>query len=110
MAPALILPNKRPAPATRRSTRVSTKEGPVNVILPFRMLGGGTRPSARLISQQALNAMTMREALTPPQIFTPQKIVQVAYADDVPNFASLCIADDTSDHGRSYIKLQKIDE
>ena len=51
------------------------------------MLGGGTRASARLISQQALNAMTMREALTPPQIFTPRKFVQVAYADNVQHFA-----------------------
>jgi len=29
----------------------------------------------------------MREALTPPQIFTPRKFVPVAYADNVPNFA-----------------------
>ncbi len=35
--------------------------------------------------------MTMREALTPPQIFTPQKIVPVAYADDVPNFAHFAV-------------------
>ncbi len=87
VAPAVILPDKRPAPATHRSTRVGTKEGPVNVIPPLRMLGGGTRASARLISQQALNALTMREALTPPQIFTQQKFVPVAYADNVPNFA-----------------------
>ena len=31
--------------------------------------------------------MTMLEALTPPQIFTPRKFVQVAYADSVQNFA-----------------------
>ena len=51
------------------------------------MLGGGTRASARLISQQALNAMTMREALTPPPVFTPPKFVPIAYEDNVPNFA-----------------------
>ena len=51
------------------------------------MLGGGTRASARLISQQALNAMTMREALTPPQIFTPRKFVPVTNAVNVQNFA-----------------------
>jgi hypothetical protein len=51
------------------------------------MLGGGTRASARLISQQALNVMTMQEALTPPMVFTPKKIVPLAYEDNVPNFA-----------------------
>ncbi len=70
VAPAVILPDERPAPTTRRSTRVGTKEGPVPVNSPLRKLGGGIRASAQLISQQALNAITMREALTPPQIFT----------------------------------------
>ena len=63
--PALILLDTGPAPATRRSTRVSTSKSPVIIIPPYRMLGGGTRASARLISQQALNAVTIREALTP---------------------------------------------
>jgi hypothetical protein len=57
------------------------------IIPPYRMLGGGTRASARMISQQALNAMTMQEALTPPMVFTPKKIVPLAYEDNVPNFA-----------------------
>jgi hypothetical protein len=56
------------------------------------MLGaGGTRASARLISQQALNAMTMREALTPPTVFTPPKFVPIAYEDNVPNFAHFAL-------------------
>ncbi len=71
VAPALILPDTRPAPATRRSSRVSNTKAPVIIIPPYRMLGGGTQASARLISQQALNAMTIREALTPPTAFTP---------------------------------------
>jgi hypothetical protein len=75
VAPALILPDKRPARATCRSTRVNTNEGPVIIIPPYRMLGGGTQASARLICQQALNAMTMQEALTPPMVFTPRKFV-----------------------------------
>jgi hypothetical protein len=50
------------------------------------MLGGGTRASARLISQHALNAMTMQEALTPPMVFTPKKFVSLAYEDNVPNY------------------------
>ena len=87
VVPALILPDKQPARATRRSPRVNTNEGPVIIIPPYRMLGGGTRASPRLVSQQALNAMTMREALTPPMVFTPRKFVPVAYEDNVPNFA-----------------------
>jgi len=87
VVPALILPDKQPARATRRSPRVNTNEGPVIIIPPYRMLGGGTRASPRLVSQQALNAMTMREALTPPKLFTPRKFVPVAYEDNVPNFA-----------------------
>ncbi len=51
------------------------------------MLGGGTRASARLISQQALNVMTMREALTPLTVVTPRKFVPIAYEDNVPDFA-----------------------
>ena len=58
MEPALILPDTRPA--TRRSNRVSTTKSPVIIIPLYRMLGGGTRASARLISQQALNVMTMQ--------------------------------------------------
>ena len=57
--PALILPESGPASAIRRSTRGSTNKSPVIIIPPYRMLGGGTQASARLISQQALNTMTM---------------------------------------------------
>ena len=87
VAPALIRPDKQPARATRRSPRGNTNEGSVIIIPPYRMLGGGTRASTRLISQQALNAITMREALTPPMVFTPRKFVPVAYEDNVQNFA-----------------------
>ena len=51
------------------------------------MLGGGTQASARLISQQALKAMTMRETLTLPMVFTPKKFLPVAYEDNLLNFA-----------------------
>jgi len=51
------------------------------------MLGGGTWASATLISQQALNTMTMREALTPPSAFTPRTFVPIAFENNVPNFA-----------------------
>jgi hypothetical protein len=59
VAPALILLDTRPAPATRKLNRVSNTKSPVIITHPYKMLGGGTQASARLISQQALNAMTM---------------------------------------------------
>jgi hypothetical protein len=43
--------------------------------------------SARLSSQQALNVMTMQEALTPPSAFTPRTFVPIAYENNVLNFA-----------------------
>jgi hypothetical protein len=46
VAPALILPDTRPAPATHRSNRVNTTTSPVIIIPPYRMLGGGTLASA----------------------------------------------------------------
>jgi hypothetical protein len=181
VSPALILPDTSQAPsATRKSNRVKTTTSPVIIIPPYRMLGGGTQANARLISWQALNAMTMREAHTPPLAFTPRTFVPVAYEKNVPNFAhfaspminpttgetissykrlmndpetakiwqkafgtqrddnarstytpigfhptnirphsiqkqcpkfcALCVADDTSDHGRNHIKLQTVDE
>ena len=47
VAPALILPDTSPAPATRRSNRVKTTTTPVIIIPPYRLLGGGTRASAQ---------------------------------------------------------------
>jgi len=85
--PALILPDTGSAPATRRLTRVSTSKSPVIIIPPYIMLGGGTQASARLISQHALNAVTIREALTPSLVFMPRKFVPIAYNNNVPNFA-----------------------
>ena len=56
------------------------------IILPSQV-PGGIRASARLISQHALNTMTMQEALTPPTAFTPWKFVHKAYKDSIPNYA-----------------------
>ncbi len=86
VAPALILSDTRPAPATRKSNRVSNTNSPVIILPPCRILGGGTRASARLISQQALNTMTMREALTPPPVFTPGTLISMKSDDTVQNF------------------------
>jgi hypothetical protein len=53
------------------------------------MLGGGTPASARLISQRALNTMTMQEALTAPTAFTPQKLIPMESNNTIQNFAHL---------------------
>ena len=79
--PALIQPDC-PTPTTpRRSSRVIDNTSPVIVIPPYRMLGGGTQASARLISQRALTAMTLQEALAGPIAFTPRKLVPPTYTD-----------------------------
>jgi hypothetical protein len=43
--------------------------------------------SARLISQQALNAMSMCEAINTPGAFTPKHFVCKTYEDHIPNYA-----------------------
>ena len=55
-----------------------------------------------------LNAMTMREALTPPSAFTPQTFVPIAYKNNAPNFAhfaSLMIHPTTGETISSYKRL-----
>jgi hypothetical protein len=64
---ALIQPERPTPKKTRQSSRVRDNTSPVIIIPPYRMLGGGTRASARLISQRALTAMTLQEALVPFQ-------------------------------------------
>jgi hypothetical protein len=79
--PALIQPDG-PTPTTpRRSSRKIDNTSPVIVIPPYRMLGGGTRASARLISQSKLTAMTLQEALAGPITFMPRKLVPSTYTD-----------------------------
>jgi hypothetical protein len=72
------------------------------------MLGGGTRASARLISQRALNTMTMQEALTPSPVFTPQKLIPMESDDTVQNvahFASPMVHPTTGETISSYKRL-----
>jgi len=62
----------------------------------------------RLISQQALNVMTMREALTPPSAFTRRTFVPIAYKNNVPNFvhfASPMVHPTTGETISSYKRL-----
>jgi hypothetical protein len=75
-----IEPEPRPnTPERRRATRVHKNTSPVIILPPFKMLRGGTRASARLISQCALIAMTMHEPLTLPLTFTPRNLVPATY-------------------------------
>jgi hypothetical protein len=86
-APALIQPVPSPPKAeTQRSTRVRDNASPVIIIPPYRMLGEGTLASTRLISQRALTAMTLQEALTMPISFTPRKLVPPTYTEST-NYA-----------------------
>ncbi len=81
-AQAFIEPDPRPkALERRRSTRVQKNTSNVIIVPPYNMLGGGARASARLISQSALNAMTMQEVLTISLPFTPRKLAPTTYTD-----------------------------
>jgi hypothetical protein len=67
-----------------------------------------TRASARLISQQALNAMTMRKAINAPAVFTPKHFVCKAYKDHIQNyehFASPMVHPNTGETITSYKRL-----
>ncbi len=64
--------------------------------------------SARLVSQQALNAMTMRKAINAPAVFTPRHFVCKAYEDHIPiyaHFASPMVPPTTAETITSYKRL-----
>jgi hypothetical protein len=55
-------------------------------ILPYPM-PRGIRTNAKLISQHALNALTMKEALYSPPIFVQRNYVHHNFVKNVPNYA-----------------------
>ena len=80
VVPAVISPDTEPPGQRRQSTRVRTQATdatinfvPEPIILPPYPVPR-TRASTRLISQQALNVLTMREAIDAPKIFTPRHL------------------------------------
>jgi len=79
--PTLIRPEQPTPTKVRRSSRVINNMSPVIIIPPYRMLGERTRVSAGLISQRALSAMTLQEALTAPRAFTPRKLIPPTYTE-----------------------------
>ena len=98
--PALTQPD--PCQSTtekQRSTRICGTTSPV-IIIPPAQIPGGVRASARLISQQAVNAMTMQEVPAMPLSFTPRKLVPATYpAGSMPvNHGEATIDQDTQHH------------
>ncbi len=57
----------------------------------FTPVPGGVQASARLVSQQALHAMTMNKALHAPDIFTPRLITNKLYKSLVPTYAHFAL-------------------
>jgi len=73
------------------------------------MLGERTQASARLISQRALSAMTLQEALTAPRAFTPQKLIPPTYTESTnyAHFAAPMIHPTTGEIISSYKRLMQ---
>ena len=90
VAPTLILPEAGPTTEKQCSQRIRTKTSPT-IILPPSPVPGGIRASVRLVSQQALSALTTREAIHPPEAFTLRHFVQKLYKDGIPNYAHFAL-------------------
>jgi hypothetical protein len=109
--PEVISPNNGTPGSRKKLTRVRTQTtdatinftpGPM-IIPPYPV--PRIRVSARLVSQQALNAMTMRKAINALVVFTPRHFVRKAYKDHIPNyahFASLMVHPNTGETITSY--------
>jgi hypothetical protein len=57
------------------------------IIIPPYPMPGGIRANAKLISQHALNALTMKEALYAPQAFAQRNYEHHNFVENVPNYA-----------------------
>ena len=77
------------SPATPRRSPRTTAPASSNPLVTFSPMPGRRMPyaRARLISQQALNALTVREALFKKPAFTPQRLTLPEFVDMRPNFA-----------------------
>jgi hypothetical protein len=81
--PTMIPLDKLMPTARSRSTPVITS--PTSPMMTFTPLPGGVQASARLVSQQALHAMTIKEAVYAPDVFTPKNITRKSYKSMIPN-------------------------
>jgi len=78
------------------------------IIIPPYPMPGGIRANARLISQHALNALTMKEALYAPTIFAQQDYAHHKFFENVPSythFASPMVHPTTGETISSYKRL-----
>jgi hypothetical protein len=59
----------------------------ITIIIPPYPMHGGIRANAKLISQHALNVLTMKEALYSPPVFAQRNYVHHNFVENVPNYA-----------------------
>ena len=57
------------------------------IIIPPYPMPGGIRANAKLFSQHALNALTMKEALYSPPVFVQRNYVHHNFVKNIPNYA-----------------------
>ncbi len=57
------------------------------IVIPPYPTPGRIRANAKLISQHALNALTMKEALYAPKDFAQRKYVHHNFVENVPNYS-----------------------
>jgi len=57
------------------------------IIIPPYPMPRGIRANAKLISQHALNELTMKEALYSPPIFAQREYEHHNFVENVPNYA-----------------------
>jgi hypothetical protein len=84
-SPTLKSPKPSASPTQHQSKRLLTPHP--SPIVTFTPVPGGVQASTQLVSQQALKAMTINEALHAPDIFTPRPITCKSYKNMVPNNA-----------------------
>jgi hypothetical protein len=78
------------------------------IVIPPYPTPGGISANAKLISQHALNALTMKEALYSPEIFAKRKYAHHNFVENVPNyvhFASPMVQPTTGETITSYKRL-----
>jgi hypothetical protein len=78
------------------------------ILIPPYPTPGRIHANAKLISQHALNALTMKEALYTPRIFAQRKYVHHNFVKNVPNyahFASPMVHSTTGETITSYKRL-----
>ena len=87
---------------------LSATASATTIIIPPYPMPSGIRANAKLISQHALNALTMKEALYSPPIFVQRNYVHHNFVEIVPNYvhhASPMVHPTTGETISSYKRL-----